>query len=72
MLKAKLPRETVLAAIQDAGASGAAFDDAMSRIAMDYEEMKAAIFALLQEDPPGLVQIYDAASGAIRLKAATT
>ncbi|WP_082496039.1 restriction endonuclease subunit S [Brevundimonas sp. Leaf363] len=72
MPKPSPPREIVLAALQGTGASGVAFDDAMSRVAMDYEEMKSAIFALLQEDPPGLLQTYDAASAAIRLKVPTT
>lgn len=63
------PRETILAALQEAGESGAVFNDAMSRVALDYEVLKAEIFALLQEDPPGLLQTYDPVAGAIRLKA---
>jgi len=62
--------DEIMSFLTSKNGAGASFDEIRTAISADYDTLKMEIFALLQDAKPPAVQVFDQASGRVRLQAA--
>lgn len=61
-------KDTLIAAILEQKFDRFSFDDLRAMVPGNYDALKASLFALLDETPPVVCQVYDKQAGAMRLE----